>query len=644
MCGILGVYSHLGQLPDPGCFERALMTMRHRGPDGWGCHRATGVVLGHVRLAILDPAHGAQPWRDETTGVTLVFNGEIYNYQQEARILESRGHFLRTSCDTEVLLRLYLEFGPEMLSRLNGMFAFAIHDPRDGSLLLARDHMGIKPLYVRRTGQEWAFASEVKALVSLADGLEADPRAVADYIALQYVMGEKTFFKGVERLLPGQAMLLRPDGGSRTWRHAQFRPTQGFSGSFEDAANELRGLLESSVALQLRSDVPLGAHLSGGLDTASICSLASRQLNPARLSTFTAGFSEGGVFNDTDMAKLSADAFGTVHREMFPSAQDFASVYPNLVWHLDEPMAGQGVFAQYMVSRLARKHVKVALGGQGADEIFGGYTRHYILLLEQAMRNGAGHGQENLGLGWNELGLGLGQLHNYGPMQALARSGPPFEGPEAMFWRMIDRSGTYRNALTPDFQASLEGYDPYETYLEYMGRHRDSHLLGRVLFFESSCWLPALLHVEDRMSMAVSLESRVPLLDPRIVEFAFSLPAEIAMRGGKTKAIMRAAFQDVLPPEVSARRDKLGFPVPTSRWFSGELKEWLRDVLTSRSALQRGIFTPAALEGAVLAGEGDFGRALWGMLNIELFHGNLRAEGASHQEFQGLRSNPSLTE
>jgi asparagine synthase (glutamine-hydrolysing) len=630
MCGILGWYAPGGPLPDERVFNRALTTMRHRGPDDSGLYWSGPAVFGHVRLSVIDPSHGRQPWTDAETGVTLVYNGELYNARDEKRFLTAKGHCFRGDCDTEVLLRLYLEYGPDMLGRLSGMFAFAIHDPRDLTLFCARDHMGIKPFYFQTRGGVFTFASEVKALVALGGDFEPDPRALADYISLQYVMGEKTFFKGVSRLLPGQAMLISPGGGVRLWRYFDLEPEPTFTGGFEEAAVRLRELLDQSITSQLRSDVPLGAHLSGGVDTGSICALAAARLSPTPMHTFTAAFTEGGVFDDTAAARLSAAKAGTIHHEMFPSAADFAALYPGLVWHLDEPMAAQGVFPQYIVSRLAREHVTVVLGGQGADEIFGGYTRYYILLLEQAIRYGALGVQEKIGISIEELARSLGQLRNYGPLLKQFRAGPPFEEPEAAYWRMIDRAGPFRTALTPEFIVSLEGYDPYDTYRQYLGYHPQAPLLSRVLLFETNCWLPALLHVEDRMSMAVSLESRVPLLDPEIVRFAFSLPPAIAMKNGRTKAVMRTAFARDLPSEIADRQDKLGFPVPTGRWFAGELKDWLASILNSPEALGRGIFKPEAVASALQQGDGDFGRALWGMLNLELWHGNLKpCQGAT---------------
>jgi asparagine synthase (glutamine-hydrolysing) len=621
MCGILGWFSPDGGLPGDRAFLAALDAMAHRGPDGRGHYRAERILLGHVRLSILDPSHGAQPWIDPQTGVAIVYNGELYNYLEERETLVREGHAFSSHCDTEVLLRLYLQYGRAMLDRLNGMFAFAIHDPRDGSLLCARDHAGIKPFYFQRRGRDIVFASEIKAMVALGGDFEADHRAVSDYIHLQYVLGEKTFFKGVSRLEPGHFLVLDADGRGEPRRYFSLEPEESFPGGPDEAGEELQALLDDAVRLQLRSDVPLGAHLSGGLDTGTICALAAARLAPNPLHTFTAGFSEGGIFDDTAFAALTAAKVGSVHHEVFPTAADFAALLPGLAWHMDEPMAAEGLFPQYMVSRLARDHVKVVLGGQGADEIFGGYTRYYILLLDQALRNGAGHGDIPLGLGWDELGMSLPQLHNYASLMASMQAGGAFEEPVDRYWRMIDRSRLLAPLVTPEFSVSLEGYSTKEAYRQYMDRFPDAELLNRVLYFETACWLPALLHVEDRMSMAVSLESRVPFLDPRVMRFAFTLPTRCKMSAGRTKSVLRLASRDLLAPEILGRRDKLGFPVPSNTWFAGPLREFVQDRLGSRASRQRGIFRDEALESARNAAGLD--RTMWGLLNLELWHDNL---------------------
>ncbi|MBF0421569.1 MAG: asparagine synthase (glutamine-hydrolyzing) [Magnetococcales bacterium] len=623
MCGILGWFSSHGTTCDPEACLQGLQTLGHRGPHGRGVLQRSGLWLGHVRLAIIDVEHGGQPWIDEDSGLAMVYNGEIYNYVEERRLLENAGYQFRSHSDTEVLLKMYLAYGEKMLDRLNGMFAFAIHDPRNNTLFCARDHAGIKPFYYLASKEGILFASEVKAMVTVRGGLEADPQGMADYIALQYLIGSKTFFRDVRRLLPGHCLRIGSDGTPTVRQYWSLTPDERFTGNAVEAAEWLRVHLDDAIRLQLRSDVPLGAHLSGGLDTGIITRLASRRIAPERFSTFTAGFREGGVFDDTAAARISSRFCDTDHHEIFPTADDFLHLFPTLVHHLDEPMAGQGVFPQYMVSRLAQTKVRVVLGGQGADELFGGYTRYYALLLDQAIRNGADRGREPLGIDWPTLGAGLGQMHNYGPLWSQMQAGGAFQSPIERYWRMIDRSGDLNDVLAPDFVESLQGYRTFNAYRDIVDRFPDAEVLNRILYFETSAWLPALLHVEDRMSMAVSLESRVPFLDPRIMRFAFSLPTRIKLHQGQTKGLMRQAFHNDLAQSVRDRRDKLGFPTPTSRWFAGPLRDFVWETLNSVSCRQRGIFSPEAIRRISENPQGDFDRSLWGMLNIELWHRNL---------------------
>lgn len=627
MCGIMGWFQTGAQAlpPEPTVFKRALLALRHRGPDDLGIYDRAGVILGHVRLIVIDPHGGRQPWVDQETGVAVTYNGELYNYIEERTILEKKGHSFASKSDTEVLVRMYLEYGYDMLRRMNGMFAFALYDPRRQTLFCARDHIGIKPFYYCRRHDSFRFSSEVKGLVALGGNFDPEPQGIADYIHLQYVMGEKTFFKDVYRLMPGEYLVVSSGGELKKQVYWKIDPAVTFKGTFADAADRLHELIAKSIRIQLRSDVPLGAHLSGGIDTATVCSLAASHIAPKRLDTFTAGFKEGGIYDDNGFASQTSEFIGTQHHVVYPTAKDFADCYPKLAWYLDEPMAAQGVFPQYIVSRLAKEFVTVVLGGQGADEIIGGYTRYYLLLLDQLIRNGAGRGNENLGISWNEMGISLGQLHHYGPLWARLQQGDSFEDPVRRYWRMIDRSADMTGALTDDFLESLGGYSPFETYREYVNRYPDTELLNRILYFEASCWLPALLHVEDRMSMAVSLESRVPILDPEVISFVFSLPTAIKMKNGQTKALMRSAFKRELLPAIRERRDKLGFPVPTNQWFAGPLKDFLISHIGTPDN-NHGLFRPSVLRSLIEHPHGDFDRSLWGILNIGLWFRNLRCE------------------
>lgn len=617
MCGILGWFGELP--PDRAVFKRALATLQHRGPDGTGTYFGSHVYLGHVRLAVIDPSSGHQPWTDSETGSVLVYNGELYNYLEEREILRAKGHHFATNTDTEVVMKMYCEYGESMLARMIGMFAFAVFDPRRNALFCARDHFGIKPFYFYKDRNEnFYFTSEVKALVNMGLELQSEEKAIADYIALQYILGEKTFFKDVFRLLPGHCLWVETDGKQTIKQYWSIEPEESFHGSFDEAAETVRQLLDNAVELQLRSDVPLGSHLSGGIDSAVITSRACRKIHPRPMHTFTAAFSEGGVYDDSFFANVSATHIGTKHHLVYPTDMDFMELYGRIAWHLDEPMAAEGVFPQYIVSRLAKSHVTVVLGGQGADEIFGGYARYYAFLMAQASSNG----NCSIGVTFDELRRSLSQLSSYMPLVKKLREGD-LADPAMSYWRLIDRSEDGA-PLTSEFKKLLAGYSPFETFKGYFDKYPKAEMLNRILYFETSCWLPALLHVEDRVSMALSLESRVPFLDPRLVKFLFTLPTGMKMKDGRTKSLLRVAFDSDLAPEVCNRQTKIGFPAPVNQWFNTSLREYVDSILTRPDSLKRGIYRPEILRSWSGRHNGhQFDRTLWGMLNVELWHRNL---------------------
>jgi asparagine synthase (glutamine-hydrolysing) len=377
MCGLVGIVELHGGTVDPARLEHMADAIAHRGPDDRGRFVDGRVGLAHRRLSIIDLATGRQPMTVE--GVTVAFNGEIYNYVELRAELERQGHAFRTTSDTEVLLRMYLEHGVEFVARLNGMFAFVLYDAPRGRIVAARDHFGIKPLYVHRSDERVLFASEIKALLR-HPGVEraVDPVGLDDYLTLQYTLGGRTLFKGIEKLLPAHVEVLDLATGA-VRRQRYWKPSFQIDASRDEGAyvEELRGLLESSVRWQMRSDVPVGAYLSGGLDSSTVTMLAARE-TPDRLKTFTGAFREGPEFDESGHARTVAEACGAEPLFVHPTEDDFIELLPRLVYHMDEPAAGPGLFPQYVVSRLAARHVKVCLGGQGGDEIFGGYARYVI--------------------------------------------------------------------------------------------------------------------------------------------------------------------------------------------------------------------------------------------------------------------------
>lgn len=618
MCGIAAILRFDGAAPDRDLAEHMGSLLVHRGPDDDGSFVDRGVAFAHRRLAIIDLHTGQQPM---TAGPhTIVFNGEIYNYVELREELKRAGHTFRTTSDTEVMLRLYAEHGPSFVRRLNGMFAFLLYDAQRRVVLAARDHFGVKPLYhAEAPDGSLLFASEIKALLAYPGvRAAADMTGVRDYLTFQFVLGERTMFRGVGKLMPAHQMEIALDSGvrrvSRYWSPAFDIDPLHSEQYFTERAREL---LEDSVRLQLRSDVPVGAYLSGGLDSAVVAALASRH---APIQAFTAVFPEGPAFDESAYAREAAGHLGIRLHEIIPSAGDFASALPRLVWHMDEPAAGPGVFPQYVVSGLARHHVKVALGGQGGDEIFGGYARYLVAYLEQALK-GAIFDSNDEGVHIVSLASivpNLPALREYVPMlQQFWRQGA-FEDMDRRYFRLVDRVAGAVSLFTPQFRETYNTDDVFERFAAVFNEPGTPSYFNRMTHFDVVNSLPALLQVEDRVSMAHSLESRVPLLDHRLVELVSTMPARFRFKGGQLKHLLKRAAGDLVPASILARKDKMGFPVPLQQWFRGESREFVLDVLHSTSARHRGIFDTAALD-AQLEIERPFSRQIWGMLNLELW-------------------------
>ena len=619
MCGIVGILSLGGRTTEAEPLRRMGEVIKHRGPDGTDLVLDGAVGLFHARLAIIDLTTGAQPMRDGPCLIT--YNGEIYNYLELRAELVGLGHAFRTTSDTEVILKAYAQWGADAVTRLNGMFAFVLHDAAQGRILTARDRVGIKPLYWCRAGDDLIWGSEIKALLKHpAVRVEADLAAVNEYLTFQYVLGETTLFKGIQKLPPGHLQIVDTRSGEiRTVRYWEPRFQLGPERTEEDAAEELRALLVDAVALQMRSDVPIGSHLSGGLDSSLIAMLASKQVTGS-LPTFTGTFRDGPEFDETPYARAVAEAAGATLYEVEPSADDLPTLLPKLVWHLDEPAAGPGVIPQYAVSRLARSHVKVALGGHGGDELFGGYTRYLVAYLEQALKGAiyeTNEEQEHI-VSLHSILPNLPHLRQYVPMlQQFWRSGV-FEPMDRRYFRLVDRLGGALTLLSADFRAA---FDAEAVFARFQGvfNHADTlSYFNKMSHFDLVAGLPALLQVEDRVSMAVGLESRVPLLDHRLVDFVGTLAPKLKFRGGEMKYLFKRAAKGILPPMVLERKTKMGFPVPLHRWARGETRDFMHDTLLSERARSRGITDSVEIE-KLLGYEQPFSRRSWGVLNLELW-------------------------
>lgn len=621
MCGIAGILS-LSFEPEPRLAQRLNVMshlLRHRGPDGEGAwsHPHGHVGLAHRRLSIIDlsPA-GAQPMTDRA-GNWIVFNGEVYNFL-ELRAELGPDNFA-TASDTETILFAYRKWGTDCVNHLRGMFAFALWDEAQRTLFCARDRFGIKPFYYTVVDDTLYFASEVKALLPFVARLATDLDGFKDYLTFQFCLAGKTLFKGVSELLPAHTLEVR-NGAVQVARYWEVHFEPDFNHTEKYFEESLLALLQESVTLHLRSDVPVGAYVSGGLDSSTVASLAVDQQAPGAMMGFTGKFAAyGPEFDESRYARALAEWKQFDLQEVDISAADFIDNVRRVIYHMDYPAAGPGSFPQYMVSRLAARHRKVVLGGQGGDEIFGGYARYLIAYFEQCIK-GAIDGTMQSGnfiVTYESIIPNLVALRSYKPLlQEFWREGL-FEPMDRRYFRLVNRAPSLADEINWE---ALEPYSARETFKHVFNGHnvRKESYFDLMTHFDFKTLLPALLQVEDRMSMAHGLESRVPLLDHPIVELAATIPSNIKFKNGTMKYIFRQAVRPNLPPVIFNRQDKMGFPTPLSDWLTGDARGFVREVFSSSKALGRDLVDNRK----VLAGldkEPRFGRKIWGLLCLELW-------------------------
>jgi asparagine synthase (glutamine-hydrolysing) len=618
MCGIAGAL-HLSLGPIDGIRERLVVMndlQKHRGPDGEGIwvHPRRHVGFAHRRLSIIDLVTGEQPMDDEGQN-WLTYNGEIYNFIE---LREELGvDRFKTRSDTEVILHAYRKWGAHCLDHFRGMFAFALWDETGEALFCARDRFGIKPLYYTVVGGTFYFSSEVKALLPFVDAIETDVEAFKDYLAFQLCLDGKTLFRGIREIPPGHFLEIR-NGQMRVERFWQVYYHLDLDKTAADFEQDIRSLLAESVRLHMRSDVPVGAYISGGLDSSIVAALAAGAA-PGNYMGFTGKFSLSEEYDESRYAREIAGACGFHLHELDISAADFIENISNVIYHLDYPVAGPGSFPQFMVSRLAAEYRKVVLGGQGGDEIFGGYARYLIAYFEQCIKgaiDGTMHNAPYI-VTYASIIPNLSALRNYKPLlREFWREGL-FEDMDKRYFRLINRGSMYHDEIRME---SLNDYSPYETFRHIFTADnvRQESYFDSMTHFDFKTLLPALLHVEDRVSMAHGLESRVPFLDHPLVELAATIPASIKFSGGRMKHVLKAAMQPLLPPSIVGRQDKMGFPVPLTEWINGEMRDFITDIFSSRKAMERDLIN----NGAVLKGietEPKFGRKIWGLLCLELW-------------------------
>ena len=620
MCGIIAIH-HKMHLPiDAKLLKKMGDTLHHRGPDDEGIFIENQIGFFHKRLSIIDLSGGHQPMTDNDC--TIAFNGEIYNYVELRQGLVQKGYHFKTHSDTEVILKMYQEYGKDAIALLNGMFAFLLYDTKKQLLLAARDHFGIKPLYYYYDKGKNIFASEIKAILAHPDvQAEFNQESLNEYLTFQFVLGEKTLFKNINKVLPGHFLVIDLNDSLKNRLVKYWEPTFRIDThhTLEYFVYELQRLLEDTIKIQLRSDVPLGTYLSGGIDSSIVTLLASRHV-PDSLRTFTGAFREGSEFDETGYADLVGRHCNAQMFKIYPTEADFVEVLPKLIYQMDEPTVGPGLFPQYMVSKMASGKVKVILGGQGGDERFGGYTRYVIAYLEQALK-GAIYETNDEGehiVSLQSIVPNLPSLKQYVPMMRNFWRTGAFEDMDRRYFHLIDRSESTLDLYTEDFRQRYNKEQIFSNFQQLFNHPDTRSYFNKMTNFDMFGSLPGLLQVEDRVSMAVSLESRVPLLDKRIVDLIASMPVAMKFKGGEMKYILKKAARNILPPEILNRKDKMGFPVPLSIWAKNGASDFIKDTLLCPNCKKRGIFDPKKME-QLIDNERSYGRTLWGALCLELW-------------------------
>ncbi len=552
---------------------------------------------------------------------TIVFNGEIYNYIELKENLKKKGHSFSTTSDTEVILHLYAEYGNDFVNLLNGMFAFIIYNRNKNTLFIARDHFGIKPLYWYHDNELILFGSEIKALLAHPDiHAEADTDNLYEYLTFQFIMGQETLFKDIHKILPGHYVtidLKNWDIKQVKYWEPDFRTDQFHTEEY--FISELKAILEETISQQLRSDVPVGTYLSGGIDSSLVTIMASKLLNKP-IKSFSGAFREGPEFSELQYAQIAAKSANAELFEIFPTEQEFIDLMPKLIYHLDEPV-GPGLFPQYIVSKYASKHVKVILGGQGGDEIFGGYTRYLVAYLEQALKgaiNESNEEEEHI-VSLESILPNLPALKQYIPMMKSFWKEGSFEPMDQRYFHLINRMGATSHFFQPGFTKECKHELIFNKFSDYFNNPETKSYFNKMTHFDMFGSLPGLLQVEDRVSMSVSIESRVPLLDRRIVDLISKMPAGMKFKGGEMKYLLKKTIRDIMPREIMDRKDKMGFPVPLHIWSKNKAKSFIMDTLLSKKAKERNIINTDYVE-KMINTEQPFGRGLWGLLCLELWY------------------------
>lgn len=611
MCSICGVYG----FEDKNLLKKMCGVTIHRGPDDHGFFFDKDISLGHRRLSIIDLKTGHQPIHNEDESIWIVYNGEIYNFRELRAQLEKTGHRFYTSSDTEVIIHAYEEFGELFVRKLRGMFAFAVWDRNEKKLLLARDRLGIKPLYYTLSGTNLLFASEIKSLLQY-DGVvrEVDLSSLRNFLVFRYVPSPKTMFKGIKKLQPGHILTCCQGGTPRTQKYWDLEMNVQCDKNEEYFAKHIISRLKESVEMRLVSDVPLGAYLSGGIDSSLVVGLMSSLLDEP-VKTFSVGFGMGEPVDELRYAQIVADHFGTDHRELLvePNA---AKLLPKLVWHMDEPLGDPAIIPTYLMSELTRKYVTVILTGEGGDELFAGYFDRYGLMLRK----------ERLARYYSKLprfvGLKLApNLANAIPIplgykRRIERIVASREENGYLDWIFFNSREWEKELYSEGMLNTTEGISPTNIVKPHFEKSND--FLNQVLYVDIETGLPDdLLMKVDKTTMANSLEARVPFLDHKFVEFSMSMPSKFKLKNRIEKYILRKAASKILPKSILERK-KHGFSVPLDTWFRGEFKEIVMQILSENEILKRGYFRYDFIE-KILRNPRENYQLLFNLICLELW-------------------------
>jgi len=622
MCGIAGFVSQSQYRDGRSVLQQMTDTIRHRGPDDVGHFDDGSAFLGHRRLSIVDLAGGHQPMSNENGSLWITYNGEIFNHADLRPALEKAGHQYQSRCDTETIIHSFEQYGPECLQLYRGMFAFALWDKKKRRLFCARDRLGIKPLYYYWNGKLFAFASEIKALLAHPEiSAQFNEAGLGEYLAFGYLSGQQTMFRGIRKLMPGHWLALDFSGLDPQMTLQQYwdAPAQSSEPERDDAdwIRETRQRLEETVRMRLMSDVPLGMFLSGGVDSSTIAALIRRDaIGPVK--TFSVGYNEG-QYSELSFASQVASWIGTDHHEVRVGMEDFFNIIPQLVWHEDEPIVWPSSVSLYFVSKLASEEVKVVLTGEGSDEIFGGYERYRSNMLNTPLA----HAYEAVPASLRKRirsYIQASRLINGSMRRKLQHT---FLGREANIESLfLDNFYCAFSSAEQRAMSTRNGSEPvYENYNRYWAAHQDDSLLARMLYADQKTYLLELLMKQDQMSMAASIESRVPFLDHTFVEFAARMPDGLKIHKGKQKYVLKKAVEDLLPRGIIYRK-KMGFPTPVRSWLRSTRADELFTALQSKDGLIAHYFDLHAVNDLIArnrAGIEDCTDRIWRLLTFQIW-------------------------